>query len=121
MKILLVDPNPLDRKLAQTILEAGHHEVAASASVQEAGRLAAEFKPDAVVMDVVVSSREGRIVPFHIVTEGWENLDVPVVAMTALAMKGDRERILSAGYSGYIAKPIRYQEFLRLIEEIEES
>ena len=118
MKILIIDPNPLDRKLAQMILEAGNHEVMASSSLEERDGLEDGWKADMVVTDVIVKSREERIVFPQPLKDNPAIGDIPVLAMTALAMKGDRERILSAGYDGYIAKPIRYQEFLSLIEEV---
>jgi len=118
VKILIIDPNPLDRKLARMILEAGNHEVMAVSSLEERDGLTDGWKADMVVTDVIVKSSEERIVfPIHL-KENPAFSGIPVVAMTALAMKGDRERILSAGYDGYIAKPIRYQEFLSLIEEV---
>lgn len=117
MKILIIDENPLDRKLAVTILESGNHEVFAAPSLKEGIRLAGDENPDVIVLGVFEQDLAGGG-GIYSLRENPATRKTPLVAMTALAMKGDRERILSSGYDYYIAKPIRYQALLKLIRNI---
>lgn len=112
--ILVVEDNPANLKLARLLLENAGHTVLAAADGEAGVRLAGERLPDLVLMDIqmpgidgIEATRRLRAVP---ATAGLR-----IVALTALAMKGDEERILSAGCDGYIAKPFRAAEFLEKV------
>ena len=113
-KILVVEDNPANMKLAIFLLESAGH-TALSARDAEAGlTLARNEHPNLILMDIQLPGMDGLeavvLLKRDDVTRG-----IPVIALTALAMKGDEERIRAAGCDGYIAKPIRYQEFLATI------
>ncbi|MDB5220148.1 MAG: response regulator receiver, partial [Myxococcaceae bacterium] len=72
--------------------------------------------PDLILMDIQLPGMDG-MEAIRILKADDATRSIPVIALTALAMKGDEERIRDAGCDGYIAKPIRYQEFLSAIGE----
>jgi two-component system cell cycle response regulator DivK len=81
----------------------------------EAGlTLAREEQPDLILIDIQLPGMDG-LVATGLLKQDIATRDIPVIALTALAMKGDEERIRAAGCDGYIAKPMRYQEFLAAI------
>jgi two-component system, cell cycle response regulator DivK len=92
---------------------AGTHRVGATDA--EAGlALAREQLPELILMDIQLPGMDG-LQATALLKGDDATRDIPVVALTALAMKGDEERIRAAGCDGYIAKPMRYQEFLAAI------
>lgn len=109
--ILIVEDNPVNKKLAAFILsEAGYHVLEAEGA--EAGlRLAREHAPPLVLMDVHLPGMDG-IEALEIMRADPNLAHVKVYAITASAMKGDRERLLGAGFDGYIAKPFVRQRLL---------
>jgi len=114
MKVLVIDDDLLNLKLTLTVLESGGHEVMSAATVDEGFAEAKRFPPDVIIMDVHLPDVEGFTAIRHLKeTAGFGN--IPVIAVTALAMKGDRERILQAGFDYYLSKPIRYRELLDLV------
>jgi signal transduction histidine kinase/CheY-like chemotaxis protein len=111
LRVLLAEDNPVNQKLAVTLLKKqGHTVVVAGAGAEVLAAL--QQQPfDLVLMDVQMPGMDGLETTAHI--RAWEattGAHVPVVAMTAYAMKGDRERCLAAGMDGYVAKPIRAQD-----------
>ncbi|RME42790.1 MAG: PAS domain-containing sensor histidine kinase, partial [Caldilineae bacterium] len=114
LRILLAEDNEINRKLAKILLErAGHHVILA-----ENGRLAlerlAQEEVDLIFMDVQMPEMDGLEATAAIRAEArWANL--PIIAMTAHAMKGDRERFLQAGMDDYVTKPIRAKEVFAAI------
>lgn len=113
-KILIVEDNPANMKLAVFLLESAGH-TALSARDAEAGlTLARNEHPDLILMDIQLPGMDG-LEAVALLKRDDATRVIPVIALTALAMKGDEERIRAAGCDGYIAKPIRYQEFLATI------
>jgi len=115
LDILLVEDNPVNQKVAGTMLKKAGHRV----RIADNGKLALEaleaFVPDLVFMDVQMPVMDGLTATGIIRSDPrWEGL--PIVAMTAHAMKGDRERFLAAGMSDYVSKPIRMEEVKAVIE-----
>jgi two-component system cell cycle response regulator DivK len=103
-------------KLATFLLESAGHTVL-SATDAEAGLTSARGEhPDLILMDIQLPGMDG-LAATRLLKEDDATRTIPVIALTALAMKGDEERIRAAGCSGYIAKPMRYQEFLATIAE----
>ncbi len=113
-KILIVEDNPANMKLAIFLLESAGH-VTLSARDAEAGlALARNEHPNLILMDIQLPGMDGLEAVVLLKRDDATRV-IPVIALTALAMKGDEERIRAAGCDGYIAKPIRYQEFLATI------
>jgi len=108
--VLIVDDNEKNLKLARDVLQfAGFQTL--EASTGSAGiALAAEHLPDVILMDVRLPDVNG-IEALEQLKDGAATASIPVVAVTALAMKGDRERLLSAGFDGYLEKPISVRAF----------
>jgi two-component system cell cycle response regulator DivK len=115
-KVLIVEDNPANMKLAVFLLETAGHTVF-SADNAEAGLLLARGqRPDLILMDIQLPGMDG-LEAITQLKRDEATREIPVIALTALAMKGDEERIRAAGADGYIAKPIHYQEFLATITE----
>ena len=113
-KILIVEDNAANMKLAIFLLESAGH-TALTARDAEAGlTLARNEHPNLILMDIQLPGMDGLEAVVLLKRDDVTRV-IPVIALTALAMKGDEERIRAAGCDGYIAKPIRYQEFLATI------
>ncbi len=113
--ILVVEDNPANMTLATFLLESAGH-TAIRATDAEAGlSLAREGRPDLILMDIQLPGIDG-LTAISLLKSDAATRDIPVIALTALAMKGDEERIRASGCDGYIAKPMRYKEFLETIE-----
>jgi PAS domain S-box-containing protein len=118
LRILLAEDNAVNQRVARSMLERRGHEVV----VVENGRRALDALDrdsfDLVLMDVQMPEMDGLAAASEIrVRETRTGTRVPIVAMTARAMQGDRERCLAAGMDGYIAKPVRMRELLATVEE----
>jgi CheY-like chemotaxis protein len=119
LKILLVEDNPVNRALAFRLLQRRGSFVAVAGDGREA--LAALEKQifDLVLMDVQMPEMDGLEATAAIrEREKRTGTHLPIIAMTAAAMKGDRERCLEAGMDGYISKPIRAEELFEVIESL---
>lgn len=116
-RILVVDDDASNLKLALTVLQQAGHEVL-TAEGGEAGVAAAlAHAPDLVLMDVQMPGVDG-IEALRRLRADPRTARLKVVAFTALAMKGDRERFLAAGFDGYLEKPIRYKALLASVEAL---
>jgi two-component system, cell cycle response regulator DivK len=114
-KILVVEDNAANMTLAVYLLETTGHTVL-SATDAEAGLASARSEqPDLILMDIQLPGMDG-LEATALLKQDEATRAIPVVALTALAMKGDEERIRAAGCDGYIAKPMRYKEFLATVE-----
>jgi two-component system cell cycle response regulator DivK len=114
-RVLVVEDNPANMSLATFLLESAGYSVL-SATDAEAGLTSArEEQPDLILMDIQLPGMDGLAATMQLKGDDATRA-IPVIALTALAMKGDEERIRAAGCDGYIAKPIRYKEFLGAIE-----
>ena len=112
--VLIIEDNPANMALAAFLLESAGHAVL-RASDAEAGLLVArEQQPDLILMDIQLPGMDG-LEATGMLKRNEATSAIPVIALTALAMKGDEQRIRAAGCDGYIAKPMRYQEFLATI------
>jgi CheY-like chemotaxis protein len=104
-RILVADDNSNSRELVRTVLERGGHHVVEAADGAEALELAKTVRPDLVILDLSMPKLGGFEVVERLRREPY--LDgIPVVALTASAMAGDKERALAAGFTGYLTKPI---------------
>ena len=110
-KILIADDKDSSRELVRTVLERCGYEVIEATNGSEALREALSQQPDLIVLDLHMPEMDGFGVVQQLRTESRFAV-TPVVALTASAMHGDREKALAAGFSGYITKPIRL-DYLR--------
>lgn len=110
-KILVVDDDAFNLKLALTVLEQAGHEARGASSGAEGVAAAFAHAPDLVLMDVQMPGVDG-IDALKRLRADPRTAALKVAAFTALAMKGDAERLLAAGFDGYLEKPIRYKAFL---------
>ena len=109
--VLIVEDNELNMKLFHDLLEAQGYATLQTKDGREALKLAREHRPDLVLMDIQLPEVSGLEVTKWIKED--ENLrEIPVIAVTAFAMKGDEEKIRQGGCEAYIAKPISVSEFL---------
>ncbi len=115
-RVLLVEDNPVNRKLAERILE----KLGCDTTTAENGIRALEMLErkdfDIVFMDVQMPEMDGFTATRHIREDGrWPN--VPIIAMTAHALKGDRERCLEAGMDDYLSKPLSRETIQEVIQK----
>ncbi|PKO62007.1 MAG: response regulator [Betaproteobacteria bacterium HGW-Betaproteobacteria-18] len=110
-KILVVDDDATNLRLALTVLEQAGHEVLSADGGAEGVAAALAHAPDLVFMDIQMPGMDG-IAALKCLRADPRTAALKVAALTALTMKGDRERLLAEGFDGYLEKPIRYKEFL---------
>ena len=116
-KILIVEDNELNMKLFHDLLEVHGYTTLQTKDGREALTLAKEHMPDLILMDIQLPEVSGLEVTRWIKED--ETLKaIPVIAVTAFAMKGDEEKIRSGGCEAYIAKPISVSNFLETIEKV---
>ncbi len=108
--ILIVEDNEANRLLAGAVLEREGYRVEMAGNADEAFQKLARGSPDLILMDVQMPGMDGLTLTRRLKGDA-RTADIPVVALTALAMMGDRERTLEAGCSGYISKPINTRTF----------
>jgi signal transduction histidine kinase/ActR/RegA family two-component response regulator len=117
-RILVAEDNRTNQILARRLLERHNHRVTVASNGLEALDALDSIEFDAVLMDIQMPEMDGlEAVRLWRLRESLRPRRMPIIAMTAHAMKGDRERCLAAGMDGYITKPIQLNEVLRSIEE----
>jgi len=117
LRILLAEDNIVNQKLAVRLLEKRGHVVAVVGDGKEAIEALDKDRFDLVLMDVQMPQMDGFEATALIrESEATTGVHLPIIAMTAHAMKGDRERCLGAGFDGYVPKPVRSQELFDAIE-----
>jgi CheY-like chemotaxis protein len=109
--ILVVEDNERNLKLLRDVLEYAGYDVHAARTAEDGIALAASEPPDLVLMDLQLPGIDG-MEALRRLRESPRTADIPVVAVTAQAMKQDRERALQAGFDGYVEKPISVRGFL---------
>jgi two-component system cell cycle response regulator DivK len=109
--VLIVEDNELNMKLFHDLLEAHGYDTLQTRTGIEALRLAREHRPDLILMDIQLPEVSGLEVTKWI-KEDEDIASIPVIAVTAFAMKGDEERIRQGGCEAYISKPISVAKFL---------
>jgi two-component system cell cycle response regulator DivK len=112
--VLVVEDNPANMTLATFLLKSAGYAVLTATDAEAGLALARREQPDLVLMDIQLPGMDG-LEACAILKRDEGTRDIPVIALTALAMKGDEERIRAAGCDGYIAKPLAYREFLATI------
>ena len=118
LRILLVEDNPANQKLATYVLQDRGHLVEIAGDGQEAICLTEQNRYDVILMDVQMPGMNGLEATAAIRKREDGSSRVPIIAMTAHAMKGDREQCLAAGMDGYLSKPIDAHEMIALVESL---
>ena len=113
-KILIIEDNATNMTLAVFLLQFGGYTVLSATDAEAGLTLARDERPDLILMDIQLPGMDG-LQATALLKRDEATRAIPVIALTALAMKGDEERIRAAGCDGYIAKPMRHQEFLATI------
>lgn len=115
-RILVVDDNLMNLRLSSVTLELAGHEILTATNGIEAIEIAKRELPDVILMDLRMPVMDGNHAMQHIKTNA-QTQHIPVIALTASAMKGEREKLLADGFDGYIDKPIDVHTFSNLIIE----
>jgi two-component system cell cycle response regulator DivK len=114
-KVLIVEDNELNMKLFNDLLEAHGYFTLQTKDGMDALRIARQHHPDLILMDIQLPEVSGLEV-IKWLKEDDDLAAIPVIAVTAFAMKGDEEKIRNGGCEAYIAKPISVAGFMRTIE-----
>jgi CheY-like chemotaxis protein len=114
-RILVVEDDALNRLLVHDLLELRGHEVLEASTVEEARRALDSQRPDLLLLDVQIPGGGAEAVIRH-ARRHASYAEIPIVAVTSLAMPGDRERLLGSGFQGYLSKPIDTRSFGAVIE-----
>src|SRR5713226_4485390 len=113
--VLVVEDNELNMKLFHDLLEASGYNIVQTRNGLEAIDLARSHRPDLILMDIQLPEISGLEVTKWI-KEDDDLRAIPIIAVTAFAMKGDEEKIREGGCEAYIAKPISVANFLQTVE-----
>jgi two-component system, cell cycle response regulator DivK len=114
--ILIVEDNDLNMKLFHALLETRGYNVLQARDGMEGLRLAREHHPDLIIMDIQLPGVSGLVVAKSI-KDDEKMKDIPIIAVTAFALKGDEERMREGGCAAYLAKPISTPVFLKTVAE----
>jgi len=115
-KILLVEDNQVNRELVREMLEGDEYEVFEAENGLEALHMLPKTAPDLVLLDIQMPVLDGMSAIKQL-RQKPQYADLPVVALTAYAMVGDKERVLAAGFTGYLSKPIERKTLLAEIHQ----
>jgi two-component system cell cycle response regulator DivK len=115
--ILIIEDNVANMKLAMLLLSSAGHTGLCATDAEHGLMLARERQPDLILMDIQLPGMDG-LTATGLLKGDPATAAIPVIALTALAMKEDREKSLQAGCDGYIAKPLRYQELYAAIDAL---
>jgi CheY-like chemotaxis protein len=116
-RILLVEDNPVNRRLAQFLLKSQGYEVWDVASAADAFALLEQRRPDLILMDIQLPEMDGLEATRRLKAGGGTR-EIPVVAVTSYAMRGDEAKAAEAGCDGYITKPIDKSLFLQTVARV---
>lgn len=117
MRVVIIEDNNDNLTLLSVILEKNGCEVLVAGTGREGVELAIRERPDLVLLDIQLPDMNGLEV-LKTIRSSEVNGDIPVIAVTSLAMHGDREKMLAAGCDGYIEKPIDPMRFLQKVKNI---
>jgi two-component system, cell cycle response regulator DivK len=113
-QILVVEDNEKNMKLLRDVLQAIGYRTLEASTAGQALELAAEHSPALVLMDIRLPDMDGLEALSRLRMDG-QTASIPVLAVTAQAMRGDRERFIQAGFDGYLSKPVDVDELLELV------
>jgi two-component system cell cycle response regulator DivK len=113
-RVLVVEDNASNMTLATFLLKSAGHTVLGATDAEKGLTIARAEQPELILMDIQLPGMDGLEATALLKADAATRA-IPVIALTALAMKGDEERIRAAGCDGYIAKPLAYREFLATV------
>ena len=116
-KILIVEDNPSNLKLVMMLLRRVGHEVLSAVDAESGMALALSDRPDLILMDIQLPGMDGLTATRQL-KQNPATAAIPIIALTALAMKEDEPKAIAAGCDAYIAKPLRYQQLYPVIESL---
>lgn len=113
-RVLVIEDNAANMTLAAFLLQSAGHVVIAATDAEMGLTLSRDEHPDLILMDIQLPGMDGLEATRQLKADP-RTAAIPVIALTALTMKGDESRIMAAGCNGYIAKPMNYRAFLAAI------
>jgi two-component system, cell cycle response regulator DivK len=113
-RVLVVEDNEKNMKLFRDVLVAAGYRTLEATTGEEAVAVATEHSPDLVLMDIQLPDIDGVEALGRLRTDG-RTASLPVLALTAQAMEGDRERFLAAGFDGYLSKPVNVVDLVATV------
>ena len=114
LQVLIVEDNERNMRLFRDVLEAAGHRTLAATTGERAVQLAGEHAPDLVLMDIQLPDIDG-LEALGRIRADERTRAMPVLALTAQAMEGDRERFLAAGFDGYLSKPVNIADLVETV------
>jgi len=109
--VLVVEDNEINMKLVRFVLTEAGYNVLAAGTAEEGLRLAREHRPPLILLDIHLPGMDGLTAAQHLRADPATR-GIKLLALTASAMKGDRERIIASGFDGYLGKPLPRDELL---------
>jgi CheY-like chemotaxis protein len=116
-RVLVIDDNAINRRLAQVLLRSRGYEVCEAASASEAFAILREQRPQVILMDLRLPGMDG-LTATRTLKADPATRDIPIVAVTSYAMKGDEEKAREAGCCAYVTKPIDKTLFLETVARV---
>ncbi len=117
MKILIIEDNERNRRLFKLVIDSIGHEIVTAENGEDGIKIARRDRPDLILMDIHLPVMDG-LTAFSILRSDENTKDIPVIAVTSHAMKGDREGFLEQGFADYVAKPIDVDNFIKTLESV---
>ncbi len=114
--VLIIEDNELNMKLVRSMLQLAHYEIVEAQNAEGGIELAREHLPNLILMDIQLPGIDG-LDATRIIKKDPKLAHIPIVALTSYAMQGDEEKAISAGCTGYIAKPIDTRNFLDILSQ----
>jgi two-component system, cell cycle response regulator DivK len=116
-RVLIIEDNPANMKLAMFLLHKAGHAAFSAVDAENGIAVARDAQPDLILMDIQLPGMDG-LTATAILKQDASTSHIPIIALTAMAMKADEEKSQSAGCDAYIAKPLRYIELYAAIDEL---
>jgi len=115
-KILVVEDNDMNRRLVRILLKASGYEVIEATTGDEAMDYLKDQAPDLILMDIQLPNTDGLALSREIKSNP-QTKDIPIIAVTAYAMKGDRESCIESGMDDYLPKPFDKDDFYKIVDK----
>ncbi|HNM13704.1 MAG TPA: response regulator, partial [bacterium] len=115
--ILLVEDNEVNMRLVERTIKNPAYTIVSAGNGEEALERAAQYKPDLIILDIQIPKMDGYAVARTLKADPALK-HIPIIALTAHAMKGDEEKILAAGCDSYVSKPIEVSKFREKINDL---
>ena len=116
-RILIIEDNPANMKLVSLLLLNAGHTVLCATDAETGLTMARADQPDLILMDIQLPGMDG-LAATALLKKDAVTAAIPIIALTAMAMKEDQEKTRAAGCDAYIAKPLRYQELYEVIDAL---